>query len=160
MTQIDLYPKRASRKMNYFDFSAEIRRVAQAESDPIRRASVATLVSRAEFPKAVAKAGWHFLGSGDRVDIESSPHVIVIGVATWDPPELVALDALAHRPVEMGTEIFIFDIDSLEDLASLMPGGKPPRKTPVIAEYRNGHLVLSLQGHEALSEIVKAPPPT
>lgn len=144
--------------MSIFDFEEEI---AQARANAISdrdRAAQRTSISQQRLPGAVRAAGWNFLYRDSRFDPAAHPAALVIGVAPWNATELGALGSLFEQFGVKNMEILVFDIDdcqSADDLASVLPGVKPPMQTPVVAEYRGGDAVLSAEGAAALDLLAR-----
>jgi hypothetical protein len=145
--------------MSLFDFDEEIEQERAAALTDSDRASVRTTVSQQRLPEAVRAAGWRFLYRGDEFDPAGQSAALVIGVAPWNEPELRALDGLFAASAGAPVRIWVFDIDdceNAEDIARVLPGVKPPVRTPVVAKYIEGGLARSAEGADAIDLLAHA----
>jgi hypothetical protein len=140
--------------MSNFDFREVANKLGAGSKNPNDIIAARNKAIEQEFPKAISKLGWHLLKRGDSFDPSQSPHVIVIGVATWSDPDLQGLELLAKQLQGKSIDVYVFDIDeclTFEQLLSLVPGISPAKQTPVVAEYRDGRLLKNFEGPEALA---------
>jgi hypothetical protein len=137
--------------MSFFDFSDEVAREIWEANDDVWRLCARTTIGRKRFPDAVTRAGFFLLIPG-RPFSPSGNHVLVIGVATWSDPDLIALEKLAIDSRGRDVKVLVFDIDdwSLKDILGTFPGVVTIRATPVVAQYRDEVLTFQGDGPDAM----------
>jgi hypothetical protein len=111
---------------------------------------------RAKFHKILELAGWQLLEPGDQIDLSTWECAVVIGVALWSSPDLLAIEQLAENFRNTMPKIFLFNIDDLAqeaNMALFMPDAPYPTNNPVVAKYINGQLAEYYVGKAALNYI-------
>jgi hypothetical protein len=138
--------------MSFFDFSDEVERAIWEAKDDVSRLCARTTIGRQRFPDAVMRAGFSLLEPGRPLSPDACQHVLVVGVATWSDPDLIALEKLAVDSRGRDVKVLVFDIDdwSLEDILRTFPGVTAVRATPVVAQYRNEVLTFQGEGRDAI----------
>ena len=115
---------------------------------------------RAKFHKILELAGWQLLEHGDQIDLSTGEYAVVIGVALWSSPDLLAIEQLAENFRNAMPKVFLFNIDDLAHEANMMlimPDAPYPTNNPVVAKYINGQLAEYYVGKAALSYITRLP---
>jgi hypothetical protein len=112
--------------MSFFDFSDEAAHEIWEAKDDIQRLCARTTIGRKLFPDAVTRAGFSLLTSGRQFSPGGWRHVLVIGVATWSDPDMIALEKLAADSRGRDVKVLVFDVDdwSLPDILGTFPGGQ------------------------------------
>lgn len=111
---------------------------------------------REEFLSAIAQSDWRLLKKTDRVKPQEFAHLIVLGIAFWSRPDLLALNMLAKRLGSKNTTVFVGDIDEFgftDGFKAFVPDAAMPNKTPVAAEYSGGMLIWYAEGQDAFKWI-------
>lgn len=133
--------------MSFFDFSERVRRAQNQAPDEATRLSAKTTVHRAEFPKAVRRAGFEMLGEG----FAPGTHDLIIGAAPWSDFDLEVLQRLVSAVRGRTVRVIVFDIDGLSyaEMVRLLPGIRRFIQTPVVLQYRDAELTYLGEGRAA-----------
>jgi hypothetical protein len=103
----------------------------------------------------VLRVGWQYLKPGDRVDLTTTKHTFIVGVAQWSCTDAYTLEMLTERTSGTGAAVYVFSLDDITDgaaFAAVMPGVSLPQTDPVVAEYEGGKLLRCSQGYSAFRD--------
>lgn len=113
----------------------------------------------AQFPAIVAESPFRLWHPGDR--IKPTGDRVLIGVATWSPPDLAMLDILASLASarEANLDIDVFNVSSCPTTAAFeeyVPGIGAVFHTPVVGVWIDGVLTDKSSGKRARDLIARA----
>jgi hypothetical protein len=92
------------------------------------------------------------LRAGQPFLADAADQVLVIGVATWSDPDLIALERLAKYLRGRNVKVVVFDVDDwrLSEILKTFPGAHGFKTTPFVIQYRFGEISFTGEGHAAV----------
>ena len=103
------------------------------------------------YQEAVSNTDWQVLKRGDCFEPTTTKEAVVICVAVWSHPDIEALESFRAMANTAKRQVFIFSLHDLnfEEITHFMPGIYRFTQTPVVAEYKDGALVRTIEGKAA-----------